>query len=107
MRDGEDGGGNSDAVDGDGYHDGGGSTGESRDDDGESCSQSGGRNRSFSMEDAPPSAAEEIRLDDRTNRGGTAWGKGGGRGHRGRICSQCCVEEGPEGEAVCLGCLGT
>lgn len=108
MGDGDDGSDNNDAVDGDGHHNGGSrSTEENRDDDGDSCRRGDGRNQSFSMEDAPSSAAEEIRPGDRSNRGGTAWGEGGGRGHRGRICSQCCVEEGPEGEAVCLGCLGT
>ncbi|KAI1750963.1 hypothetical protein F4782DRAFT_507403 [Xylaria castorea] len=28
-----------------------------------------------------------------------------GRGHRGVICSRCCVEQGSEGDVVCLGCL--
>lgn len=34
-------------------------------------------------------------------------GEGGwnGRGHRGVICSRCCVEQGSEGDVVCLGCL--
>ncbi|KAI0199152.1 hypothetical protein F4808DRAFT_222232 [Astrocystis sublimbata] len=27
------------------------------------------------------------------------------RGHRSVICSQCCVEQGSEGDVVCLGCL--
>lgn len=27
------------------------------------------------------------------------------QGHRGRICSRCCVERGTEGEVWCLGCL--
>lgn len=63
--------------------------------------------QSFSMEDAP--ATEGVSRDDPHARmkGGGTWGQGGGRGHRGRICSQCCVEEGPEGEVICLGCLGT
>ncbi|TQV97241.1 hypothetical protein V2A60_000136 [Cordyceps javanica] len=26
-------------------------------------------------------------------------------GHRSVVCSRCCVEKGPEGEVVCLGCL--
>lgn len=66
---------------------------------------------SFSMEDAP--AGENQQRNDQRNdleadqeptkRGGT-WGNGN-RGHRGRICSQCCVEKGPEGEVICLGCL--
>jgi hypothetical protein len=28
-------------------------------------------------------------------------------GHRGRICSRCCVERGAEGDVWCLGCLRT
>ncbi|KAI1733617.1 hypothetical protein F4680DRAFT_394955 [Xylaria scruposa] len=28
-----------------------------------------------------------------------------GRGHRDVICSRCCVEQGSEGDVVCLGCL--
>jgi hypothetical protein len=27
------------------------------------------------------------------------------RGHRERICSRCCIEKGPDGDIVCLGCL--
>lgn len=67
--------------------------------------------QSFSMEDAPEGENQphnDQRYDsevdqDPTKRGGT-WGNGN-RGHRGRICSQCCVEKGPEGEVICLGCL--
>jgi hypothetical protein len=25
--------------------------------------------------------------------------------HKGKVCSRCCVEKGPEGEVWCLGCL--
>ncbi|KAI0113956.1 hypothetical protein GGR51DRAFT_472635 [Nemania sp. FL0031] len=34
-------------------------------------------------------------------------GEGGwnASGHRGVICSRCCVEQGSEGDVVCLGCL--
>lgn len=67
----------------------------------------GVQDQSLVMEDAPPSLRGKALIDHQMRRGGTTWGKGGGRGHRRRICSQCCVEEGPEGEAVCLGCLGT
>lgn len=73
-----------------------------------------GQNRldqSFSMEDVPSEDNQQQDLQrneseadqDPTKRGGT-WGDGN-RGHRGRICSQCCVENGPEGEVICLGCL--
>lgn len=81
-------------------------TDEERNED-ENWAQIGGQDQSFSMEDAPPSVAEETRSDRQTNRVGTTWRQGGGGGHRRTICSQCCVEEGPEGEVVCLGCLGT
>lgn len=30
------------------------------------------------------------------------WASGG---HRKKICSRCCVERGPDGDVVCLGCL--
>lgn len=30
----------------------------------------------------------------------------GGGGHRGVVCSRCCVERGVDGEVWCLGCLG-
>lgn len=56
--------------------------------------------QSFTMEDAPTDESTQMKREE-------TWGKGGGTGHRGRICSQCCVEEGPEGEVICLGCLGT
>jgi hypothetical protein len=35
------------------------------------------------------------------------WHKGRIEGHRGRICSRCCVERGAEGDIWCLGCLRT
>ena len=38
--------------------------------------------------------------DDTRNQDGT-WGTG----HRGMVCSRCCVERGTEGEVLCLGCL--
>jgi len=38
--------------------------------------------------------------DDTRNQAGT-WGTG----HRGMVCSRCCVERGTEGEVLCLGCL--
>lgn len=67
--------------------------------------------QSSSMEDAParnnqehgPQRNDLAPDQDPMNRGGT-WDDGN-RGHRGRICSQCCVEKGPEGEVICLGCL--
>jgi hypothetical protein len=34
--------------------------------------------------------------------GTVGWAKGG---HRKMICSRCCVERGPDGDVVCLGCL--
>jgi hypothetical protein len=33
--------------------------------------------------------------------------RGGPSGHRGMVCSRCCVERGPDGEVRCLGCLRT
>lgn len=34
--------------------------------------------------------------------GEKGWKSGG---HRKKICSRCCVERGPDGDVVCLGCL--
>lgn len=66
-----------------------------------------GNDHSFNMEDAPPEDSqpdyESPRADHRKREG--TWVKEGGTGHRGRICSRCCVEEGVEGEVTCLGCL--
>lgn len=66
-----------------------------------------GNDHSFHMEDAPPEEAhvdyDRPRADHRIREG--TWVKEGGTGHRGRICSRCCVEEGVEGEVTCLGCL--
>lgn len=83
---------------------------ESESKDGEVWNQESS-DRSFSMEDAPSATedghhGDEYDAHNRAKREGT-WGKGGGTGHRRRICSQCCVEDGPEGEVICLGCLGT
>lgn len=83
-----------------------------RDEDfnGEGGESDPGNDHSFNMEDAP--AEEDTHLDhgspeaDHRIREGT-WVKEGGTGHRGRICSQCCVEKGMEGEVTCLGCLAT
>lgn len=74
---------------------------------------------SFSMEDTDgPTVAEEgvegdIRtlkgLGERTDREQmegeeqeNGWKSGR---HRKKICSRCCVERGPDGDVVCLGCL--
>lgn len=66
-----------------------------------------GNDHSFNMEDAPPEDAhidyDSPRADHRIREG--TWVKEGGTGHRERICSRCCVEEGVEGEVTCLGCL--
>jgi len=44
--------------------------------------------------------------DDRSGRiiGSRGW-SGGEDGHRGVVCSRCCVEKGGDGEVWCLGCL--
>ncbi|KAL1872102.1 hypothetical protein Daus18300_004471 [Diaporthe australafricana] len=66
-----------------------------------------GNDHSFNMEDAP---ADDARLGHDSPQAGHrircgTWVKDGGTGHRGRICSRCCVEKGMEGEVTCLGCL--
>lgn len=64
------------------------------------------RERSLCMEDAPAGEERRYCSEDRIRKGDT-WSRGQGRGHWGRICSQCCVEQGPRGEVLCLGCLET
>jgi hypothetical protein len=39
--------------------------------------------------------------------GKKTWQRDRIEGHRGRICSRCCVERGAEGDVWCLGCLRT
>jgi hypothetical protein len=52
---------------------------------------------SFSLqrEESLKEEGDDTRNQDRT------WGTG----HRGMVCSRCCVERGTEGEVWCLGCL--
>ena len=45
--------------------------------------------------------------ESREQEGRGAWYKDRIEGHRGRICSRCCVERGVEGDVWCLGCLRT
>lgn len=66
--------------------------------------------RSFCMDDADDPPAEERQdpegQDDRgdgdRDEDGEKWWAGG---HRGVVCSRCCVEMGSDGEIACLGCL--
>lgn len=62
--------------------------------------------RSFCMGDAPSRNEKRDNIGGPVKHGGI-WDRGRGRGHWDRICSQCCVEKGPQGEVVCLGCLAT
>lgn len=55
--------------------------------------------RSFCMDDADDTAAERDGGQQEERR------KGWAGGHRGVVCSRCCVEMGPDGEIACLGCL--
>ncbi|ORY65953.1 uncharacterized protein BCR38DRAFT_170077 [Pseudomassariella vexata] len=63
------------------------------------------RSASFTMHDVDNE--EVARQLDQTNAESGGKGAGGwnGNGHRSRICSGCCVEQGSEGDVVCLGCL--
>lgn len=70
--------------------------------------------RSFHMDDADDDAAARFEHssvqgnnnsqdghdDEELRRKG--WDAGG---HRGVVCSRCCIERGSEGDIVCLGCL--
>lgn len=65
--------------------------------------------RSFHMDDAPPLVDDDsnananggVREPERDMKG---WDAGG---HRGVVCSRCCVERGLEGDVACLGCLSS
>ncbi|GAP86077.2 hypothetical protein SAMD00023353_0302040 [Rosellinia necatrix] len=50
-------------------------------------------------------AAGARRSEQRQTKGEGGDGGWSGRGHRGVVCSRCCVERGSEGDVVCLGCL--
>lgn len=63
---------------------------------------------SFTMLDAdavPEDEGEDFpqSRDEGGEGKGSGWARGGG--HRQVVCSQCCVERGPDGDVVCLGCL--
>ncbi|SPQ18276.1 a3222451-4216-4766-898d-4abdc358a8ed [Thermothielavioides terrestris] len=53
---------------------------------------------------APPAASSEQRKQQGPGQGRDQGWTGGG-GHRQVVCSRCCVEKGPDGDVVCLGCL--
>jgi cytochrome c553 len=63
---------------------------------------------SFHMDDAPPVGQDEghgLGEEHQGEEGGQkikGWAAGG---HRGMVCSRCCIEKGAEGDIVCLGCL--
>lgn len=67
---------------------------------------------SFHMEDADAEtegregvaseSGSHQNLDKEQQRQADGWAKGG---HRQVVCSRCCVERGPDGDVVCLGCL--
>ncbi|KAI1466631.1 uncharacterized protein F4812DRAFT_59914 [Daldinia caldariorum] len=63
---------------------------------------------SFTMQDVDditPETPPPEETDRRQRKGGGPGSSWIGRGHRELICSRCCVERGPEGDVVCLGCL--
>lgn len=47
-------------------------------------------------------AETQQNAEQRQKKGEGGWNA---RSHRGVICSRCCVEQGSEGDVVCLGCL--
>jgi hypothetical protein len=60
--------------------------------------------KSHGDEEDPSCDVGAARTQDR---GQVGWPSGGKEewGHRGMVCSQCCVERGVDGEVRCLGCL--
>ncbi|KAL2212559.1 hypothetical protein CC79DRAFT_1364839 [Sarocladium strictum] len=67
--------------------------------------------RSFHMDDADDGAFEHSSVQGNNNSqdghdGEELRQKGwDAAGHRGVVCSRCCIERGAEGDIVCLGCL--
>ncbi|KAG9238293.1 hypothetical protein BJ875DRAFT_63881 [Amylocarpus encephaloides] len=47
----------------------------------------------------------EPRVEENGSEGEKTWDKDRAAGHRGMVCSRCCVERGTEGEVWCLGCM--
>ncbi|KAI0135576.1 hypothetical protein F4814DRAFT_28142 [Daldinia grandis] len=63
---------------------------------------------SFTMQDVDditPESSPEANQKQRKGGGAGPDSSWIGRGHRELVCSRCCVERGPEGDVVCLGCL--
>jgi hypothetical protein len=63
----------------------------------------------FSFELDSPAGLDEhgVHFEGAGEEGRKAWQRDRIEGHRGRICSRCCVERGAEGDVWCLGCLRT
>ncbi|PON20348.1 hypothetical protein TGAM01_v210790 [Trichoderma gamsii] len=67
--------------------------------------------QSFNMNDAdecdmsPVTNIHAPQHDDNERRDTFNKGSANSSAHHAMICSRCCVEEGAEGEVVCLGCL--
>lgn len=60
---------------------------------------------SFTMEDVDDNTSDQDSDRKQGKEGGCPDEGWIGRGHRSMVCSRCCVERGPEGDVVCLGCL--
>lgn len=78
-------------------------------DEDETCAREA-PSRSFCMDDADAPPVEDQGRQDETGvkdegDGEGDTGKWWAGGHRGVVCSRCCVEMGPDGEIACLGCL--
>lgn len=74
-------------------------------DDGSMLNEQEVLSRSFHMEDAEDLQEETARnaqAPPRDLMGVKGWDAGG---HRGVVCSRCCIERGIDGEIVCLGCF--
>lgn len=67
--------------------------------------------QSFHMNDAdecdmsPTTSIHAPQHDDNKQQDTSNWNSANSSAHHAMICSRCCVEEGAEGEVVCLGCL--
>ncbi|TLD12074.1 uncharacterized protein PgNI_03919 [Pyricularia grisea] len=60
---------------------------------------------SMPMEDVDERGAANCMGGNEDNGSSRTWPRPGTWGHRQMVCSRCCVEEGVDGDVICLGCL--
>lgn len=64
--------------------------------------ENGNSNNTSNNNDAQGGLDDKDQRPGEPSSGKSDWVSGG---HRQMVCSRCCVEKGPDGDVVCLGCL--